>query len=369
MYLAWFHWDPSTDFVVLPFIGLPLTWYGLLFATGFWVGFHIFVFMFKKFLTQNPKFVKGDVNWKEFVKLQDKRIDSLEIDNIDSCNALLDKNFDHEMESFQGKKAKYINDCIDICGTDVAKKLRNRFFLESQYPKIFTPLKIRARDFAEKIILYVIIATILGARLGHVFFYEHPMEYLANPLSILKTWEGGLASHGGILAVIFSLWLFYRNSKKIYPNFSWFMLLDTIAIPTMLVASLIRIGNFFNQEILGVETVMPWGIIFGHPADGGDLVPRHPAQLYESLFYLMVFFSLMSLWKKYSNFWQPGRFAGIAILSAFSFRFFVEFIKTGQSHWFDHSGSMLFMGQWLSLPLVIIGAFLIFRKATQTIAE
>ena len=360
--IAWFHWDPSANIVTLPYVGLPLTWYGLLFATGFWLGFHIFVSMFKRYLALKPEFVEGDVNWLAFARSNALDLVNLEKGNIASCNTYL-KNW-RKPQPFKEKSeaSLLVSECRKAKGDDVAKLLEKRLTLESNYPKIFTPLKLRAKDFAEKLILYVIAATVIGARLGHIIFYEHLSDYLKNPLGILKTWEGGLASHGGIIAIIFAVWIFYRSSKKKYSDFSWYMLLDGIAIPTMLVSGLIRIGNFFNQEVLGTESAMPWAIIFDHPADGSLAVPRHPVQLYESLFYLGIFVLLLVLWRKYANKWQPGRFCGIALFSSFIFRFFVEFIKTGQSIWFDSPNSMLLMGQMLSIPLSLIGAYLIFRK-------
>ena len=362
MYLAWLHWDPSTDFITLPIIGLPVTWYGLLFATGFWIGFHIFIYMFRNFLSLMPEFKKNDIDWRALSKSGGMDLAHIKEGDTQACNELLIRGGVGGFKNLNKIEQRMVANCHEYKGAKEAKLLENRFKLEAKYPKIFTPLQSRARDFAEKLILYIIVATVLGARVGHILFYQNPMHYLANPLSILKTWEGGLASHGGIVAVLFSLWLFHRNNRKLYPDFTLFMLLDSIAIPTMLVASLIRIGNFFNQEILGVETTMPWGIIFGHPADGGAIVARHPAQLYESLFYFSVFLTLLLLWQKYSHKWEPGRFAGAAIFSSFFFRFFIEFIKTRQSIWFDQGGSLLLMGQVLSIPLTLIGAFLILRK-------
>lgn len=363
MYLAWFHWDPSTDFINLPVIGLPVTWYGLLFATGFWIGFHIFVYMFKRFLSQRPAFISRDVDFRQLAKSGGMDLAHIKEGDLEACNELLARGGVGGFKNLTKQEQKLVNECHDIKGTKIAKLLENRLKLEAKYPKIFTPLQLRARDFAEKLILYIIVATVLGSRIGHILFYQNPMHYLANPLAILKTWEGGLASHGGIAAVLFSLWLFHRNNRKLYPEFSIFMLLDSIAIPTMLVASMIRIGNFFNQEILGVETIMPWGIVFGHPADGGAAVPRHPAQLYESVFYFTTFVTLLFLWRRFNHKWEPGRFAGTAIFSSFFFRFFIEFIKTRQSVWFDQGGSFLLMGQVLSVPLALVGAYLILRKS------
>ncbi len=360
--LAWLYWDPSPYVVILPFVGIPLTWYGLLFAAGFWIGFHIFVMMFKRYLGLSPRFIEGDVDWSWLSESRTSELAKIEEGNLEGCNQLLKLDLSPERKRFIGQKGKLIEWCRQRRGELIARQLENRLLLEDRHPRLFVPLAVRAKDFAEKLILYVIVATIVGSRLGHILFYENISEYLANPLAIFKTWEGGLASHGGVLAIIFSLWLFARTSRKKYPDFSFFSLLDGIAIPTMLVASMIRLGNFFNQEILGTESNLPWAVVFGHPADGSAVFPRHPAQLYESLFYFGVFALLVILWKKYSDLWQPGRFAGIAIFASFTFRFFIEFFKTGQSVWFDYPTSLMFMGQLLSLPLSCIGLFLLVRQ-------
>ncbi|MBM3193965.1 MAG: prolipoprotein diacylglyceryl transferase [Chlamydiae bacterium] len=279
--LGWIYWDPSSEFFKIPYFNLPLTWYGLLFALGFWIGFHIFSAMFKNFLARNG-----------------------------------------------------------IKNSDVI-----------------------ANAFSEKLLLYVMVATVLGARLGHIIFYEYPLEYLKNPISILKTWEGGLASHGAVFAIIISVFLFAKQIEKEYPEFSFFRLLDYLSVPAMLLASFIRLGNFFNQEILGISTSMPWGIIFGHPADGSPALPRHPAQLYEALVYFSLFFVLGNLWRKKKDLLNAGRLAGVMLTTVFSFRFLIEFLKSDQSLWFDQSASFLLMGQVLSLPAIAYGLYLLFRKS------
>ncbi len=225
--------------------------------------------------------------------------------------------------------------------------------------------KKRAASLAEKITLYVMIGAIVGARLGDVFFYQDPATYLRDPLSIIKVWQGGLASHGGAAGILIALFIL---SRKI--PFSWLTLLDWVVIPTALVGCFIRVGNFFNQEILGKATQVPWAVIFGHPADGSAIVPRHPVQLYEALYYLCVFVVLWSLWRarplaspKQSilGIRQPGRTAGLFLILVFGFRFLIEFLKLEQSALLSSSSS-LDMGQWLSLPLVALGFFLFFSS-------
>src|SRR5262249_5807403 len=145
--------------------------------------------------------------------------------------------------------------------------------------------KKEVSKISERVSFYVILGTIVGARLGDVLFYQSPAAYVQDPLGILRFWEGGLASHGAIIGILLSLWIFCVRIRKSYQMLTWIAMLDLLCIPGLLAGGFIRIGNFINQEILGTETLLPWGVVFGHPADGRAIVPRHPVQLYEALFY------------------------------------------------------------------------------------
>ncbi|MEN3040306.1 MAG: prolipoprotein diacylglyceryl transferase [Bacteroidia bacterium] len=199
---------------------------------------------------------------------------------------------------------------------------------------------------------YILVGTIVGARLGHCLFYE-PEYYLANPMEILKIWEGGLASHGGTIGVFLALYLYAIRR----PNQPFLWLADRLTIPTALTASLIRLGNLFNSEIFGKITTVPWAFIF----ERVDPHPRHPTQLYESLIYLMLFFLLFFLyWRGSFLQWKPGKPLGLFLLWVFGSRFLVEFVKEPQEAF--HIGLPLNMGQLLSLPLILIGLYLLVRK-------
>jgi len=261
--LGFFVWDPSPNILVIPFLGLPLTWYGLLFASGFFLGFHLFCYLGKK----------------EFSKV-----------------------------------------------------------------------------YAESLLVYIMVGTVVGARLAHLLFY-HPFSFILNdPLVIFRTWEGGLASHGGVSGVVIALYLFYRKYGKSHPKVSFFRLIDLLSIPTIMVGSLIRIGNFFNQEICGMPTDMPWGVIFLHPADGALAIPRHPVQLYESIFYALIFLSSLVLWKK-----NIKGIAGYCITMAFTFRFFIERYKGELSPLLSEEHT-LFMAQYLSIPMIGFGLLLFYSS-------
>lgn len=222
------------------------------------------------------------------------------------------------------------------------------------------PDKKKATAIADRLTLYMVLGTVIGARLGHFLFYERPTHYLQDPLAILRIWEGGLASHGGAIGIVLALLLFTYRMKKEEPWIDSLLLLDLIAIPAALGAFFIRVGNFMNQEVLGKPTSLPWAVTFGHPADHSLPMPRHPVQLYEAFFYLAVFLLLWVLSFRPSFLYVRGKILGLFLVLVFGFRFFVEFFKEEQSSLL--TASSLTMGQWLSLPAILIGLTLFFYQ-------
>lgn len=194
---------------------------------------------------------------------------------------------------------------------------------------------------------YVVFGIIIGARLGHCFFYD-PSYYLTYPLKIFAIWEGGLASHGGGLGVILAIALYVKKHK-----FNYLWLLDRLAIGTALFAVFVRSANFINSEILGVTTNVPWAIIFSRI----DNLPRHPAQLYEAFAYLCIFVFLLTLYKKFKSNTPKGLLIGIFLTLAFTARFLVEIVKQKQAAY--SSEFILNTGQMLSIPFLIAGIALI----------
>lgn len=222
---------------------------------------------------------------------------------------------------------------------------------------IDTPKKA-AYWLTDKLCWVIVAGTIIGARLGEVFFYDWPY-YSNHPGEILKVWNGGLASHGGVLGVMIALYLFTLWIRKKIPQLTYLRLLDFVAIPSALVACFIRLGNFMNQEIIGTPTSMPWGVLFGHPADKGPLVPRHPVQIYEALAYLVIFFILWTYWKNEKSA-KPGRIIGLMFILIFGSRFILEIWKTPQE--MITQSSLFHMGQFLSIPFILLGFFLFLRS-------
>jgi phosphatidylglycerol:prolipoprotein diacylglycerol transferase len=202
-------------------------------------------------------------------------------------------------------------------------------------------------------LFYIFVSAVIGARLGHCLFYD-PAYYLANPLEILFVWQGGLASHGGTAGVLFGTWLFSRNFDE---SFLW--LLDRLAIPTALASALIRLGNFFNSEITGIETDSPLGIVFARISDK----PLHPAQLYESLSYLLTFVVLYYIYRRYRATTADGLYLGIMMLGIFASRFMIEFFKPEYASY--DIGIMLNLGQLLSLPFILLGVTMIIYSLTK----
>ncbi len=322
----------------------------------------------------------------------------------------------------------------------------------------------------ESITFFMVIATILGARLGHVFFYE-PEKYLANPVSILKIWEGGLASHGAAIGILIAIYLYtnyliridfgtFEVKKRKRPGQNYMWVVDRLVIVVALTGGLIRLGNFMNSEIVGIETNSDYGVVFARDAEDvlmrygqnavetveaskaesttaegmhhpvkidvtfvrgideatakavietnflqafkenerlktdlsltGDNIPytiqqdrgivtaqieaegipRHPAQLYESISSFLIFAFLFFIWKKRKEHTPLGRIFGIFLIILFGLRFVYEFFKENQVEFEDEL--VLNMGQILSIPLVLAGIFILarsFSKKNNTPAE
>ena len=212
---------------------------------------------------------------------------------------------------------------------------------------------------------YVVIATIVGARLGHVFFYEWD-HYKHHLIDIVKVWEGGLASHGGTLGIILAMIAYSRFVVK--KPLLW--TLDRLAVPIGLVAALIRMGNLFNHEIYGGPTSLPWGVrfidnvgAFMHGAEPIFTVPCHPTQLYEATCYLVTFAVCMWLYWKRNAQEREGLILGVFMLGIFGSRFLVEYVKNVQVEWEIAMRSTwgVDQGQLLSIPFILLGLWLVIR--------
>jgi len=199
-------------------------------------------------------------------------------------------------------------------------------------------------NYAWDALWYMMLGTIIGARVGHCFFYE-PVYYLQNPLEILATWRGGLSSHGGACGILVALYLLSRKTKKPY---IW--TLDRVVIVVGVAGFCIRMGNLMNSEIYGHATTLPWGFIFER---NRETLPKHPTQIYEALYYAMTYLVLRFVYRKCDNSPRPFLIFGLFLIMVFGFRFCIEFIKNPQESF--EIDMMFNMGQWLSMPFIIIG--------------
>jgi len=223
--------------------------------------------------------------------------------------------------------------------------------------KIFKWEKIPEK-MLDTITTYMVVGTVVGARLGHCLFYE-PAYYLSHPLKILMVWEGGLASHGAAVGILFAIYLFTRKVKKPY---LWVM--DRIVIVVVLAGFFIRMGNLMNSEIYGVETSLPWGFIF---VRWGETLPKHPTQIYEGLAYLLLFVLIYKIYLKHKAKLSHGLVFGIFLVILFISRFLIEFIKEPQVGF--EADMVLNMGQILSIPFIILGFYLLYysrKKSSKT---
>ena len=220
---------------------------------------------------------------------------------------------------------------------------------------IFNKEKKSEQDLND-LVWVMILGTVLGARIGHCLFYN-PSYYLRHPEEILQIWKGGLASHGAAIGIMIAIYFYVRKRK----DMTYLWIFDRIVITVALAGFFIRMGNLFNSEIIGKPTNSSWGFVF----TSVDMIPRHPAQLYESIAYLFIFFFLFWFYFKKEGKFKQGLIFGLFLVLVFSFRFFVEFFKENQSSF--EAGMFLNMGQLLSIPLVLLGIYLLFRKEKKVI--
>jgi prolipoprotein diacylglyceryl transferase len=202
----------------------------------------------------------------------------------------------------------------------------------------------------DDLFVYVFVGVLVGARLGHCLFYD-PGFYLSHPVEILKIWKGGLASHGGAIGVLAAGYFFSIRKK----GYAVLWILDRGALPLATVAFLIRMGNLFNSEIVGLETSLPWAFVF----ERVDGLPRHPVQLYEALSYLGISGLILYGYLKWAKRMGDGFLIGIYLVLMFPARFYLEFFKTRQAAY--ESEYWLSVGQWLSVPFILAGIYLVYR--------
>lgn len=225
----------------------------------------------------------------------------------------------------------------------------------------------QTEEALDSLFIYTVLATLIGARLGHFLFYE-PSVFITDPLSIILPFQftpefeftgfRGLASHGAAIGIIIAM--YYYSKKIIKKPILW--ILDRIVIPVAIGGVFVRIGNFFNSEIIGKPTNSDYGVVF---AQLGESFPRHPAQLYEAAGYILVFIILWYFYWKTDKKNKSGYIFGLFLVLLWTVRFVAEFYKKSQGG-FESELGLLSTGQWLSIPFIIIGIYFMFRSTAQT---
>lgn len=367
--LGWLYWNPSREIFTVPVVDRPISWYGVLFVLGFVLGYFLIIPHFTRLLYRSRSLSLLDIrDWSSFLTTLNQQNGS----GNDPLLGQIWRSFPAPIKSRLKEWAPH--DPVDnslkqgllasLNGLLQSEKI-NREDLEHFFHASIQPAKQTSYILADRLCWFLVIGTLVGARLGAVIFYDWAY-YMQHPIDVLKVWNGGLASHGGTIGVIVAAYCYVLYIRKWIPSISFLSLLDAIAIPTALAAFFIRIGNFVNQEILGTPTSMPWGVIFGNP--WGDLgntpasAPRHPVQLYEAGAYLFIFIVLYVLWKKKAATLREGTLAGSLLIGIFSSRIILEFWKANQES-ILHSSSLQ-MGQLLSFPFILLGLFFLFYHKT-----
>lgn len=223
----------------------------------------------------------------------------------------------------------------------------------------------------DSLFIYMVIAILVGARLGHVIFYQSEL-ITQDPLAVLLPIETvpefkftgfrGLASHGAAIGVIIAMFIY--NKKVLKKHILW--IFDRVVIPVASGTIFVRIGNFMNSEIIGKPTNSDFGVVFKKL---GEDFPRHPAQLYEAIGYVFVFLILWFVYRKTEKRMQLGYLFGLFLVLLWSVRFIVEFFKKSQGGFEDILGDTLSTGQWLSIPFIVAGVYFMMRSTKNKITQ
>lgn len=247
-----------------------------------------------------------------------------------------------------------------VIGYTHLTSLYKRYLIQNPSGITKPSIQLQIKEFCENLSTYCLFGIIIGARLGHILFYENVYEYITSPTRIFMVWEGGISSHGAIIGVGIALWYYlYRTRSK--NKMSFLQAADLLSIPLILGMAFVRCGNFINQEAIGIYTTVPWGIIFESPLYSKGGIPRHPVQIYEAITYASLFYFLRILYLKKDGVFTPGKIAALFLIVGFSARFFLEYLKEDTLIYFH-----LNIGQWLSIPFILIGGigFLYQRKVS-----
>jgi phosphatidylglycerol:prolipoprotein diacylglycerol transferase len=222
-----------------------------------------------------------------------------------------------------------------------------------------------ARRHADDLVFYAALGIILGGRLGYVLLYNLG-EYLRHPIEILKLWDGGMSFHGGVIGTSLGI-IYFAHKQKL----NWLRIHDYVACCVPFGLFFGRIANFINQELWGAPTTVPWAVRFVEPTPFGPMLgpPRHPSQLYEAVLEGLILFGILAFmfWRTKARY-EPGKLVGVFIFFYGVFRFGIEFIREPDSQLKAFTeATHLHMGQWLSLPMIIGGLYLMLTAARRRV--
>lgn len=345
------YWDPDRILFTIPLLEIPVMIYGALFSLGFICSYFVLIHVLKvSFERQKEVKASHIADWSQVFMLLKKSGPS-GAGIIGQVWKLLPASSQHEIAHYS--PTLHLDEATQASILEAFCHFP-RAAIDKAFAKGVHSAEDMARRLMDSLVWYAVIGTIIGARLGDVLFYDWDY-YKLHPLQIFNIRQGGLASHGGTVGILLALSLFVRQKRAFLPNQTFIQFLDLFSIVAPLAGCFIRVGNFFNQEILGTATSVPWAVTFGHPVDGHAIVPRHPVQLYEGAAYLFIFFTLFFLWKRRPHL-TSGTLSGLCLILIFSARFILEFFKVDQ---FGAMSQLLQTGQWLSLPFILAGALLI----------
>ncbi len=358
LHVAWLYWNPPREAFVIPFLDHPVAWYGVLFVVGFLLAYFVIHPILSRFLIETRQISSLDIvdgfDWIARMRTPSPSMERLISKLKPSIRQELKRpEIPAVASDFQRKVLEDLNRLLQE-GSITREELQEAFG-----SALATPSQT-AFYLADRLAWCTMLGTLIGARLGVVFFYDWSY-FRAHPAEIFQIWHGGLASHGGFAGVILALYFYTRYIQRWIPQLTFLHLLDFVAIPATLVSVFIRLGNFVNQEIVGLPTTLPWGILFGQPIGGPAATPLHPVQLYEAALYLFTFGFLWRLWKRQDPARSPGALVGWSFVLGFGGRFILEFWKATQDSMF--SSFFLEPGQILSLPFILVGIYLIWRPA------
>ncbi|RLA64579.1 MAG: prolipoprotein diacylglyceryl transferase [Epsilonproteobacteria bacterium] len=346
------NWNPDKFIFTIPYLDRPIAYYGLCFFLGFLFSYFLTNHVFYRMAIPLFKFNFNNLkDWPLIIKFfKDHKKDEV-------VKKVIGR------ENFSKLKSKIIPDSLKKS----IKVHLNKFISDNPERNIpildqhlkGSPASVYeiTKDLVNHVLMLSVVCSLIGSRLFHVFFYDWPY-YKNHLLEIPMLHEGGLASHGGIIGIFLAWYLFYRKVKKVIPGFSFWRILDCITITIGLALGMIRIGNFFNQEIIGHATDVPWAVIFGNPAGGLSAVARHPVQLYESLSYFSLCLVMFLIWNKKRDSLKAGSYFAIANILFASARFVMEYFKVKQSQSIAND-SFLLMGQYLSIPFIALGVIVL----------